>query len=331
MSFINREKFKKFLSTNKDFIQSLAQVVGRIFVVCILAYMLAAGLNLVLMNILTNKVNYSGLKSNSRQFLSGSRIAFKTRPNYNKVKATIKDRNIFNSEGEYPDESHLYEKKSSGSEFSEDSVCGVLTLPVTVQGVVLMNNDQSLVALREKGYNEADIYAAGDQLIGQEGAFIYAIDDNEVIFNNNGKKECFTLFKEVEFNNEKTQWTSESPTVPNKKPVVKAGDGGTVSLTAQFVEKQLGENYANVTSLGRFVPNQNGGTVQGFKVFAIPGGSLLSRAGLRNGDIVKSVNDISLQKLEQGFEFFQAFQNETEIRIELTRSGKPISKTVRIN
>jgi type II secretory pathway component PulC len=52
---------------------------------------------------------------------------------------------------------------------------------------------------------------------------------------------------------------------------------------------------------------------------------LFERICIRNGDIITQVNDISLRQPEQGFAFYEAFQNERNIRISILRDNQPMS------
>ena len=77
------------------------------------------------------------------------------------------------------------------------------------------------------------------------------------------------------------------------------------------------------------MPNTNADNgMNGFKIFAIDKASLIGRIGLKNGDIITGVNEVSLKQPEQGFQLYQALQDEREITIKVERKGKP--KTINI-
>lgn len=53
-----------------------------------------------------------------------------------------------------------------------------------------------------------------------------------------------------------------------------------------------------VLSIARVVPAYRGGEAFGYKVFAIPAGSLLATCGFHDGDVVRAVNDVPTNSLD---------------------------------
>ena len=68
----------------------------------------------------------------------------------------------------------------------------------------------------------------------------------------------------------------------------------------------------------------------GFKIIAITSGSLFDKMKLSNGDVITEVNGVSLRDASQGFKLYQALQEEREITVNLTRSGEPMVRKVRV-
>jgi general secretion pathway protein C len=190
---------------------------------------------------------------------------------------------------------------------------------------------KSLATVKDKAYSEADIYRVGDVIYGNEGATVAAVERQKLIINNNGAKECIDLDKGAP-----GAGSDGFPTaggdgfggVPNGA----AGAGSEITLEAGYVEGELGPGFGKIVDAARLVPNTlDGGGINGFKIFAIKGGSLFARVGFQNGDIITRVNDTSMTQAEQGFALYQAFQDEKEVRIQLLRGGvTPLNITVRI-
>ncbi len=248
--------------------------------------------------------------------------------NSRELKKMILDRNIFNSEGKFPDEKDIANiKRSSG--FRLEGPCSQATLAIELMGTIYLGSaEHSLATVREKGYDEADIYKVGDQIYGIDGALVAAVERNKLIINNNGSKECFDLSK------------NEAKILGNKGGSLisepNSGGGGVssgseITLESSEVERELGPGFGKIIDTARLVPNTTDGGMNGFKIFAIRSGSLLEKVGLKNGDVITQVNDASLKLPEQGFALFQALQDEKEIRIQLLRNGTdPTNLTIRI-
>lgn len=86
--------------------------------------------------------------------------------------------------------------------------------------------------------------------------------------------------------------------------------------------EQATSNMSQLMTQIRVVPNFTDGQPDGFKVFAIRPGSLFSKIGLQNGDVIKRINGLEIQGPEEAFEAYQRLQNETAIQIDLARRGQ---------
>ena len=189
--------------------------------------------------------------------------------------------------------------------------------------IYLGRGAESLATVKEKGYNIADIYREGDQIIGQSGALIHGIFPKKVVINNNGKKEC------LEFVSKKSFASSSSPTIDmgsaaddldDDQPP--PGSGSTVVLESAYVEESLGPGFSKILEAGRLVPHNVEGKMVGFKLIGVKSGSLWQKAGLSSGDVLTGVNDVSMAQPDQGFAVYQALQDSREIRVEVLKGGK---------
>ena len=90
------------------------------------------------------------------------------------------------------------------------------------------------------------------------------------------------------------------------------------------VEKAF-ENFTGVVNQARVVPYMVDGEPQGFQIRKIVPGSIYQRLGLRNSDIIKSVNGQSLTTADQALRLFAVFKNEQEITLEIQRGSKPFT------
>lgn len=73
----------------------------------------------------------------------------------------------------------------------------------------------------------------------------------------------------------------------------------------------------------RIVPAFAQGTAVGFKVLRIRPGSLLANAGLRDGDIVRTVNGLDLMAPEKSLRLYSSLKGRTLLRLDILRDGQP--------
>ncbi len=251
--------------------------------------------------------------------------------NVRDIQKNIKDRNLFNSEGKFPEEKAAGEGGGSLARFDMNAPCVTTSLQIELLGTIYLGDPmKSLATVRDKTYSEADIYRVGDPIYGNETAIVAAVERQKIIINNNGVKECIDLDKGV-------------PGMANDGfpggiagdfgtlPMNSAGGGSEITVEASYVEGELGPGFGKIVDAARLVPNTIDGGINGFKIFAIKGGTLFARVGLQNGDVITQVNDTSMRQPEQGFALYQAFQDEKVVRIQLLRGGTtPQNITVQI-
>ncbi len=247
--------------------------------------------------------------------------------NYRDLRKAVLARNIFNSEGKVPDEPDPSE--GVGNAFNPSDKCQKPTVNVELLGIISTGNaETSLATIQEKGYTVADVYRAGEKIINQEQALIYSIEEDKVVLNNNGVKEC------LELNTVKVLATaiiSSGTANAATPPPSSSGDGdgpaeqcpsGSAILESSYVEESLGPGFSKILEAGRLVPFHRDNAMVGFKLIGVRGGSLWSKANLGSGDVITAVNGVSMAQPEKGFALYEALQSEKGIRVEFLKAGK---------
>lgn len=327
------------INTDQEKLLKLIKPAGFIVAVLAISYLTASSVSAVFMSIFVKDVMIQLISSTKRTYVDASLTHFGgSNPNYHSLQRLIKERNLFNAAGGFPEETAGAStgEESKSMSFDMKAPCKKSSLNVSLVGTIYISDDQSLATIQEQGYGEADIYREGDGIIGNETATLVKIERNRAIINNNGTKECLELVVVPP----KLLAESTKPVViaNGSKPVVTgSGDappaaGGDCNLQEKYVQDELGSGFATIIQKARFVPNTVDNQMNGFKIFAIEPQSLFVRAGLQNGDIITQVNETSLKQPDQGFALYQAFNDEREVRIHILRGGAtPMMITCRIN
>ena len=250
------------------------------------------------------------------------------RPNFHKVKRSVLDRNVFNQNGEFPEEEEevVEQTTKTSGEFDMAGPCAPTTLKITLVGTLFFGDrSQSMATIKEAGF-EVDVYREGDAIIGHDGAYIVSIERNRVVINNSGSKECLA----INLGGEDRLFVEQGKSLKKKPSAGVESAGETVILSSAFVESELGDGFGKIIQSARLVPNMVDQRVNGFKIFAIKKDSLLDKVGFKNGDVITQVNE-TVMEAEHGFALYQALLDERDLSIRVLRNGKtPTTLSVRI-
>ncbi len=80
----------------------------------------------------------------------------------------------------------------------------------------------------------------------------------------------------------------------------------------------------------RLVPYVKNGRTEGFMFEWVKPGSLFYKAGLRKGDILLSINNMTIQSGEDAFRLLQILRNEPNLRVVVLRNGQKKEINIRI-
>jgi len=318
--------FKDIVSLNKlqETLQGAWVQLGLNIVYCLMiSYLLASTATSVFVAVLAKSAIH-------QEYFSRGEHEAKLPPaapplNYRTLRMVVLERNIFNSEGELPDEpENVGGEGEGGTKFDANARCSKSSIDLQLIGTIYLGSGgDSLATIQEKGYNEPDIYRPGEAIIGHANAVIFAIEHQKVIINNNGMKECLEIAPSKLGTMVANHGTEGEPT-PAAEAAAASDSGGapsSVTLSSAAVEEALGPGFSKILDSGRLVPHNKDNRMIGFKLIGVKSESLWRKVGLSSGDVITSVNGISMTQADQGFAFYQALQDAREIRVEYLRGG----------
>lgn len=105
--------------------------------------------------------------------------------------------------------------------------------------------------------------------------------------------------------------------------VKKTGDN-TYEIDKSLVDKALANPMA-LAKGARVVPAVKNGKPDGFKLYAIRPTSVYSKLGLTNGDTLQSINGFELTSADKALEVYTKLREATQLEVEITRRGKPMT------
>lgn len=82
-------------------------------------------------------------------------------------------------------------------------------------------------------------------------------------------------------------------------------------------------NMNSVATQARIVPSFENGRANGFKLFSIRPGSIFSKIGIQNGDVISKINGYDINSPDKALEVYAKLKDSKEITVELKRRGNP--------
>lgn len=213
-------------------------------------------------------------------------------------------RNLFDSTAVYdPDAA----KASTGSMDCKES-------KVRLLGTVFAPNQPefSSVLVVDGGTKDGRAvgYATGEDIPG-EGRIAW-IDQNKVCLESGG---CICVGMEPKAT------AAAGDAGAGGDDITKLGDG-KFQVAKSFLDSALG-NVETLATQVRAVPHKDGdGNIDGFRLSAIRKGSLFEKLGIKNGDVINSVNGQPFTSAEGALSTYQSLKNESHFSFEITRRNQ---------
>lgn len=203
------------------------------------------------------------------------------------------------------------------------------SLRATLIGTMVANRPEwSFATLRDDGAQEVGMFLPGDQFMGAD---ILTVERLRVVLINQGRKEYIAIGEPPA-----PGAPAMAPPVAAKQPSTSDGDAkieqvdeNNYVIGRDEIDKQLA-NLNGLATQARIVPSFKNGTANGFKLFSIRPGSLYSKIGIQNGDVIRRINGYEINSPEKALEIYSKLKESSKIEIELERRGKPVSKTYNI-
>lgn len=187
----------------------------------------------------------------------------------------------------------------------------VTQLNLELQGIIAANEPSLSWAIIGRADNQK-LYKIGDEIDNARGVKIAEIHSLKVILNNNGKLEELWLYGE-----DGLKVASSAPQQTYTPPV----DTGPAPDVQASVSRGQIEQAQNIGDVVRFMVATENGRMIGYKVRPGRKRELFDQVGLRQDDIVVSVNGIEVNEPQKVREVYQALKNATEANLQVMRDG----------
>lgn len=202
---------------------------------------------------------------------------------------------------------------------SEEGDAGTKTsLPLILLATVLAEPARySSALIQEEGGSDGAIgYGIGDTVM--DDAIVHRIEQRRIVL----KRSDDTL-EYLAMDDEAVKTVSKSTSKKKGKwdGIDKAGDN-KFTVDEDTFNKAL-ENPEKLANSIRAVPHTDSdGKIDGYRLSGIRRSSLFNKLGIRNGDVVHSVNGNSLDSMQNAMTAYESLQGERDFNFDVTRRGK---------
>lgn len=104
---------------------------------------------------------------------------------------------------------------------------------------------------------------------------------------------------------------------------VSSGSGGGV-IDQRALNAAL-DNIGQAMSDARLLPSQKEGRVEGFRVSEVKQGGVFAMVGIKNNDILLRLNDFTVDSPDKALQSFIALKGQNRLKLDLIRSGQPVT------
>lgn len=177
--------------------------------------------------------------------------------------------------------------------------------------VVVSQREESSAIIEDLGTRKQDVYREGDRV---KETTIKRILRHNVIINTGRGDEVLTMEPEED---------SSKGSAPERQARVRPAptSSRSIRLNRDDLEAQMAD-LNDLMQQVRIRPFMEGRQPAGFLVSNIKPGSLFSRMGLRNGDVIKGVNGATITTPDQAIELYESLMEGGEIALEIKRGRR---------
>lgn len=200
-------------------------------------------------------------------------------------------------------------------------------LRLMLKGVVASKNMMNAWAIIADRSGKDDSYGIDASLPG--GATLKEIYADRIILLHNGRLETLRLPKTgiVDSRNKRPSRRSASKNSRNHKTSVTRNRSNVTRVSSAGSEilkgyrDKLMTDPQSVMNTVRAEPYRQGGRLKGYRIFPGRDKGLFGQLGLEPGDVVISVNGISLDSPLKGLEVMQNITDASEVSVDVLRNG----------
>lgn len=209
-----------------------------------------------------------------------------------------------------------------GAGGADDDGVALSDLKVTLKGTMVATPaSMSIAFIQEEDAEFAKAYPVGSTLHGADvtevGAYWVRLTRAD------GRVELLILGEEGKQEGKKR--TTSSKPAPDSDSGVEQISETEFVVSRAMLDEHL-KDLDGLSRMGRAILHRGpDGEFDGYRLSAVRRGSLGDTLGIRNGDIIHSVNGVPLNSLQSAMQALQQLQSDPNLKFEVTRRGQPVA------
>ncbi len=202
---------------------------------------------------------------------------------------------------------------------------GKTSLDIQLTGIVYSEQPELAVAIIV-ARGKVDQYHVGDKLpLGQRVTLAKVLLDR-VIIDNSGRYESLWLFDET---NKRISTRSNAKSTDQAK--LQGSGSANATALARDYRSRLYKNPSSLAEAVRIAPAQENGVMVGYRVSPGRDREQFKAFGFEAGDIVTSINEVSLDDPSKALEVYKLMRSAREASFTVSRDGQSIDLVVSLD
>jgi len=252
------------------------------------------------------RMKYSQVETKASDAHKKSEEESTVKRNFNDYK-TIIDRNIFSKviAPTQKGDSSIEEMKNT-------------TLKLVLIGTIAGDDKTSAAIIEDTGTNTQGLYRVGDDI---QSAVIKSITRKQIVLKIGNREE--TLAMEESGSEGKATASDSGQTDTITKAALSAPEANEkeIALKRADIDKSLADANEQVSQLS-IKQHSTDGVQDGLIITGIKAGTIFRKMGLRNGDIIKSVNNDAIKTTEDIMSMYNELKSAPDISLQILRRGQ---------
>lgn len=189
-------------------------------------------------------------------------------------------------------------------------------------GTATGSHRETFALVRHTTKQEERVFRLGDTVF-DAGQLVQVSREQAFIVINGKKVELLTPMTPAA-----TKPAGQSQSSAHSGTVTVANQGGNQYVIDQRALNAALDNPAQAMTDARLLPSQQkDGKVEGFRVSEVKPQGVFGMIGIRNGDVIKSLNDFPMDSPDKALQSFIALKGQSRLKMDIIRDGLPQTLT----
>jgi type II secretion system protein C len=235
-----------------------------------------------------------------------------------RVYRSISEKNVFNSANQAQDDDGPQERKPVA-----EAALQKTDMNVQLIGTVVGSSQSSFAIVEDPIARKQELFRIDDMI--QDQARLIAVSRCRVVLLREGREEILECQEE-----EPVRGKTISPVRPGESSsgdesvAVRKLSENEYVIDRRTLANELSDYNKIMTQVG-IGPNLQGTKQDGLRVLKVRPNSFWDKAGLKRGDVIRSVNDLELSTVDGSMRAFEIMRRGEDVTMEISRGGTPRS------